>query len=376
MELDRIITTCPKCGEEFRLSAGLKTQALKKFKLDLKEYNKSEINKKILQEKKRALKEGEQKGYERYLDENKKIIDELDEKQIIINKMKLENISKESLIKNLKKKFSFSNEVELKKQTSLHESEIDDLKKKHALQINSLKLNLKKLSEKTNSDSNQIRGEAGELSIKEKLQDMFPEDEVLDIPNGQPGADCILVIRKKNKPIGKIVFESKKTKSFSSGWISKLKKDTFDVNGQLSVLVTKTFPKDINKAHLKEGVWICGFHEYEILVKVFRQSIVDLAMAEIIKEDMTNKSEIMFSFITSKEFINILEKMIKPIFEMQEQLRKEKLAIQSQWKKREILIESSIFGTNELYTQIKAIAEVNLPSINGYHNINDLIEKK
>ena len=59
---------------------------------------------------------------------------------------------------------------------------------------------------------------------------------------------------------------------------------------------------------------------------------------------------------------------------MQEQLRKEKLLYKVSGKK-EILIESSIFGTNELYTQIKAIAEVNLPSINGYHNINDLIEK-
>ena len=37
MELDRIMIVCPKCGEEYKLTAGLKTQALKKLKIDLKD---------------------------------------------------------------------------------------------------------------------------------------------------------------------------------------------------------------------------------------------------------------------------------------------------------------------------------------------------
>ena len=47
MELDRIMIVCLKCGEEYKLTASLKTQTLKKLKIDLKEYSKLEIEKKI-----------------------------------------------------------------------------------------------------------------------------------------------------------------------------------------------------------------------------------------------------------------------------------------------------------------------------------------
>ena len=51
MELDRIMIVCLKCGEEYKLTASLKIQALKKLKIDLKEYSKLEIEKKLEEEK-------------------------------------------------------------------------------------------------------------------------------------------------------------------------------------------------------------------------------------------------------------------------------------------------------------------------------------
>ena len=88
------------------------------------------------------------------------------------------------------------------------------------LQIETLKDDLRKVSERADQGSIQAQGEAAELVIEENLQALFPTDEVIEIKKGQRGADCILTVKNfAGRPVGKINVESKRTKRFSSDWV-------------------------------------------------------------------------------------------------------------------------------------------------------------
>ena len=102
------------------------------------------------------------------------------------------------------------------------------------------------------------QGEASELAIEDTLRQMFQSDEVIEIKKGQRGADCLLIVKNAiGRPVGKILFESKDTKTFSSDWVPKLKNDAMTANADISVLVTTSWPADYNKAHLRWhlGMW-------------------------------------------------------------------------------------------------------------------------
>ena len=221
----------------------------------------------------------------------------------------------------------------------------------------------------------QVQGEASELAIEDTLADLFPGDDVVEVKKGQRGGDCLLIVKNKlGRSVGKILVESKNTKSFSSAWITKLKSDAIDEVAQVSVLITTAWPSHTDKAHLKDGVWVCGFHEYPLLIRALRQSLIDLARvtaAETVRED---KAQIMYDFLTSPEFAHTVEQMIRPIIRMNDQLQKEKRSITRLWKERETLIESSMSGMDSLYMKIQGIAQVNLPPVAGMEAIEDLSE--
>ena len=99
-------------------------------------------------------------------------------------------------------------------------------KKALELQIEKLKSDLQTAVTRAEQGSMQAQGEASEVNIEETLKLLFPGDEVLEIKKGQSGADCLLIVKNSaGRPTGKILFESKNTKSFSSDWIPKLRQD-------------------------------------------------------------------------------------------------------------------------------------------------------
>ena len=142
------------------------------------------------------------------------------------------------------------------------------------------------------------------------------------------------------------------------------------INAHFSVLVTTAWPNDNNKAHQREGVWVCGFSEYMVLIRALRNSLIEIANVAGAEEVREEKAQIMFDFLTSQEFAGSIEQMIRPITRMQEQLNKEKRVWNGIWKERETLINGSITGAENLYFKIQGIAQVNLPKIPGIETID------
>src|SRR6202158_1029733 len=76
-----------------------------------------------------------------------------------------------------------------------------------------------------------------------RIRAAFPFDQIEPVPKGINGADVIQRVHNKNGHCcGTIVWESKRTKGWSEGWIQKLKDDLRLVKGDLAIIVSEALP--------------------------------------------------------------------------------------------------------------------------------------
>ena len=102
-----------------------------------------------------------------------------------------------------------------------------------------------------------MQGEAQEVVLREALSAAFPIDVIDDVPKGVNGADLVQTVRGGNgRDCGAIVWESKRTRTWSDGWLAKVRDDQREAGAACAVIVTQVLPGDIRSFGLKEGV--CG----------------------------------------------------------------------------------------------------------------------
>ena len=119
---------------------------------------------------------------------------------------------------------------------------------------------VEEMRRKAEQGSMQIQGEIQELAVEEILRNLFPIDLIEEVGKGIKGADVIHTVRSKiGTDCDKILYESKKTKTFVQDWISKLKADASIVKADLLVIITEALPEGIEKIGQKDGVWICTY---------------------------------------------------------------------------------------------------------------------
>ena len=373
MELANISCKCPACGESFQISDALEEQVLDSLREQLVSENDAAVSAKLEQAREEAKREGKNEGVALALEKVKKKQIEADSANEQLNQLKLAQIEKDAELSRLKEDQDAAVALRLAELKSELQANFSTDKKALELQIEKLKSDLQTAVTRAEQGSMQAQGEASEVNIEETLKLLFPGDEVLEIKKGQSGADCLLIVKNSaGRPTGKILFESKNTKSFSSDWIPKLRQDQLTEGAELAVLITRSWPSDNDRAHIREGVWVCGFNEYQILVRALRQTLNEVSKrisAESVRKD---KANLMFDFLTSNEFAHTIEQMIGPIYKMREQLDKEENAIKRQWKLRRALIDSSVSGTEALYMKIQGIAQVTLPDVSGMDSLEAL----
>ncbi len=223
--------------------------------------------------------------------------------------------------------------------------------------INQLTEQTKILQRKAEQGSMQLQGEVQELAIEEWLASSFPLDEIAEIKKGANGADCVQIVNTTNRRnCGSILYESKRTKSFSPTWIEKFKIDLRAKKATIGVLVTAVMPSDMDRLGQIDGIWICTFDEFKGLSKVLRQSVIQLSTALITQDNKGDKMGMLYDFLTSTEFRLQIEAIVSGFSEMETELAKEKRAMKKIWSQREKQITKVIDNTVHMYGSIKGIA--------------------
>jgi hypothetical protein len=178
----------------------------------------------------------------------------------------------------------------LKAQIQKEEAERLSLKdQEHSLKVKELEKKLEdqqkladEMRRKAEQGSMQMQGEVQELLLEELLKSSFPFDQISEVGKGVRGADCIQTVRNSlGQEAGKIIYESKRTTAFSQEWIEKLKADMRSQGADIAVIVTQTFPKDMDRFGEKDGVYICSFQEVKSVALLLRNAICELERARV-----------------------------------------------------------------------------------------------
>ena len=258
--------TCPNCGHLFELNESLKTEVEKELRGKMQEWQKNkekemqeQKNAEVLVALKKASDETAMKL--RSLEEEAKIktlqLQELQKKELELlrDRSALEEKQK-SFELDLEKRF-LEKRKELEDNTVKREQEIFDLKvKEYKLQMDQQQKLIEELKRKSEQGSMQLQGESQEILLEEILHENFPFDIIEEVGKGVEGADCIQTIRNNAGQLcGKIIYESKRTKAWSNNWIDKLKTDMRNCGADVAILVTQTFPKDMDlRGHVLRGM--------------------------------------------------------------------------------------------------------------------------
>jgi hypothetical protein len=89
-------------------------------------------------------------------------------------------------------------------------------------QIASMQKQIEELKRKAEQGSQQLQGEAQELQFEALLRAKFTRDVIEPVPKGEFGGDILQrVMGPGDQPCGSILWESKRTKNFSDGWLER-----------------------------------------------------------------------------------------------------------------------------------------------------------
>lgn len=226
----------------------------------------------------------------------------------------------------------------------------------------------KKLAEemrrKAEQGSMQLQGEAQELLLEQILRENFPYDSIVEVGVGVEGADCMMIV-KSNTGVeyGKIIFESKRTKGWNNGWVEKLRNDMRNQQADLAILVTQTFPKNMDCFGERDGIWICSFKEVTGLTSALRNAIIRIAETKKSEENKGEKMHMLYDFLTGTEFRQQVEAIVEGFVAMKNSIIKERMQMEKTWKEREKQLEKVLLSTSGMYGSIRGIAGSSISTI-------------
>jgi len=218
------------------------------------------------------------------------------------------------------------------------------------------------LARKLEQGSQQTQGEVLELALEELLKAEFPHDEIVPVSKGVSGADIIQKVKDRSgREYGQIVWESKKTKAWSEGWIQKLKDDQRAIKADLAVIVSAVLPEDVKGFLFRDGVWICDIKLAVALATALRINLESLTREKAMSVGKNEKMEVLYSYLTGVEFKQRVEAIVEAFTSMDEGLRKERMAYEKIWSEREKQIKKVITNTVGMYGDLSGL--VTLPQI-------------
>lgn len=232
--------------------------------------------------------------------------------------------------------------------------------------IASMQQKIEELKQKAEQGSQQLQGEVQELELENLLRAKFPFDSIEPVPKGEFGGDALhRVISPSGQSSGTILWESKRTKNWSDGWLVKLREDQRTAKADLSVLVTQALPKGVDTFDVIEGVWVTHPRAALPVATVLRHTLLQVSTARQVSEGQQTKTEMVYQYLTGPRFRQRVEAIVEAFSSMQGDLDKERKAIMKQWAKREVQIERVMGATVGMWGDLQGIAGKSLQEIEG-----------
>lgn len=364
------VINCPNCGKTIEIGDILKEEIEKEYALkhkkeieDVKKQTEEKIREELSQKSlleisdlRKANEEKEKKLEEslQYELKSRETIRKLEDEKREMELIKQREIDEE------RKKIEYD---VLKRADENHR--LKDLEKEK--QINEMKKDLEEMRRKMEQGSQQTQGEILELDIENTLRTFFPQDVIEAVGKGIRGADIRQIVKSPmGNTCGVILWESKRTKSWTDEWLAKLKDDLREEKADIPIIISTALPKEAeNGFGIKENVWVVGFGLLIPVATVLRKNLLDITRQKAVSANRGTKADQLFEFITGNEFKQQIEAMIEVYQEMNEQIFNEKKAFEKIWKNREGQLKRLITGTVNIYAGAQGLVGASMPQIKG-----------
>ncbi len=230
--------------------------------------------------------------------------------------------------------------------------------------IGDLRTQIEDLRRKSEQASQQLQGEVLEVALEELLRQQFPFDEITPVPKGIHGGDALQTVRDGSGTVcGSILWESKRTKSWSDGWLPKLRDDQRAAKAQLAILVSTELPKGVSTFKHIDGVWVTSVSCAISLAHALRAGMLEIGVAKRSLDGRHDKMEVLYKYLSGQEFRHRVEGIVEAFVTLREDLEAEKRSTQRMWAKREKQLDRATSQTAGMYGDLSGIIGASLPAI-------------
>lgn len=229
--------------------------------------------------------------------------------------------------------------------------------------IEGMKKQIEALKQKSEQGSMQTQGEAAEIVLEETLAQAFPIDGFTPVAKGMSGADVRQDVMAQNGVAGSILWESKRTKNWTAGWLAKLRDDQRASGCEVAVITSHALPDGIDSFGLVDGIWVCAPRYAVPLATSLRHGLIEVAGAKGRAMGQESKMEMVYEYLTGTQFKQRVDAIVERFEDMQDNLRKERIFMQKQWDVRAKQIDLVIASTIGMHGDLQGIAGRAMPEI-------------
>lgn len=232
--------------------------------------------------------------------------------------------------------------------------------------IAAMQKQIEDLKRRAEQGSQQLQGEVQELELENILRAKFPFDNIEPVAKGEFGGDLLQrVVSQGGQASGTILWEAKRTKNWSDGWLVKLREDQRTAKAEIAVIVSQVLPKGVETFDVIDGVWVTHPRAALPVATILRHTLLQVNMARQVSEGQQTKTEMVYQYLTGPRFKQRVEAIVEAFSTMQEDLDRERKVILKQWAKREEQIERVMGATVGMYGDLQGIAGKSLQEIEG-----------
>jgi len=368
---------CPNCHEPISIDDVLTHQIENKLKKDFEE---KEVVLKASLEKENAKRldalstdltkkvkadvakegEAERKFLEEQLKDKEQKLKESGEKELELRRQAVQlkeekdrfELDKQRQMDEERKKIE---EDASKRATEAQQSKIDQLNK----QLSDATKAKDELARKLEQGSQQTQGEVQEIILEEMLRSEFIYDEIVPVAKGANGADVVQIVRNQNGvECGKIIWESKKTKTWVEGWLQKLKDDQRAAKADIAVIISSVLPAGADEISQREGVWVCDIKLAVSIANLLRQTLISVCREKTMSVGKNEKMEVLYSYLSGVEFRQRIEAIVEAFQCLHGGLQKERIVQEKSWAEREKQILRVMKNTIGIYGDINGVVQL------------------
>src|SRR2546428_2303301 len=224
---------CPKCNHGFPLSEGVSRQASEGYAGD--------FERSVAAHRKKLEAELAAEAKAQFDSQRKALNEALGAKEGALARFRSEELQLRRQLREL--------EEADKNRDVAYQRRLDEERRRieaqFKAQIESAQREAADLKRKLEQGSQQLQGEALELSLEALLRNAFPLDEIVPVPKGMNGADLLQHVHSPSGHCcGTIIWEAKQTKAWQPAWLRKLKDDQQAIGAEVAGSVPPAVPRD------------------------------------------------------------------------------------------------------------------------------------